>query len=100
MASKMALAGSGGNPQAASNFLSDSLKMATARLEAFQSVGDILGLDLTNIYNVSHTAPALNITDQIQKVRRRPHALWPQQYRSVMAGVPDASVTATGAPCR
>ena len=69
MASKMAMAGAGGDPQAASEFLADSLKMAGARLEAFQSVGDIFGLNLSNIYNVSHTVPAVNITDQIQKVR-------------------------------
>ena len=65
-----------GNPQAASNFLADSLKMASARLEAFQSIGDIFGLNLDNIYNVSHTTPAANIADQIQKVRLLP-APWP-----------------------
>ena len=69
MASKMAMVGARGDPQAASEFLADSLQMANARLEAFQSIGDIFGMNLGNIYNVSHTAAPVNITDQIQKVQ-------------------------------
>ena len=57
MASKMAMAGARGDPQAASEFLADSLQMANARLEAFQSIGDIFGMNLGNIYNVPHRGP-------------------------------------------
>ena len=87
MVSKMAMTGSGGNPQAASDFLAESLQMASARLEAFQSIGDIFGMDLSNIYNVTHTTPTLNLTDAVQKVRLpralqpAPHVAWPARCR-------------------